>query len=225
MLRTFRIPALTALLGASVLAVTPAAAAPISPTDCAAQSGTLAVRAVAVSPGTTITLFQTWDGTFQGQGTVEVYCRAANYANLGEIEGAQVKMTISPTAPGVTASMFQISGVNGVGVTDVNSATPGNPVLIGPFTGTATFLVTGQSTLLGPGISAEDVAIDFQVVTQAWGEPLKDPLTGGIRQPGNFGDIVAQTPELDSLALFGTGAMGMLGYGLTRLRATRRRES
>lgn len=225
MLRTIRIPALAALLGISVLAVTPAAAAPISPSDCAAQSGTLAVRAVAVSPGTTITLFQTWDGTFQGQGTVEVYCRAANYASLGEISGAQVKMTINPTAPGVTADMFTISGLNGVGVTNVSSSTPGNPVLIGPFTGTASFLITGKNTLLAPGISAEDVAVDFQVVTQAWGAPLTDPNTGRTLQPGNFGDIIAQTPELDSLALFGTGALGMLGYGLTRLRAARRHES
>ncbi len=225
MFRSFRIPAFAAALGAAFLAVTPAAAAPISASDCATQSGTLAVRAVAVSPGTTITLFQTWDGTFQGQGTVEVYCRAANYANLGEIQDAEVKMTISPTAPGLTASMFQISGVNGVGITNVSPSTPGNPVLIGPFTGSASFLITGQNTLLAPGISAEDVAVDFQVVTEAWGEPLKDPLTGGIRQPGNFGDIVAQTPELDSLALFGTGAMGIFGYGLTRLRAARRRES
>ncbi len=33
----------------------------------------------------------------------------------------------------------------------------------------------------------------------------------------------AQTPELGSLALFGTGAAGMAGYALTRLRASRRR--
>jgi hypothetical protein len=121
--------------------------------------------------------------------------------------------------------MFKITGVNGVGVTNVNPATPGNPVRIGPFNGQATFLITSPSTLLAPGIAAEDVAVDFQVVTQAWGAPLKDPGTGRIVQPGTFGDILAQTPELDSLALFGTGAVGMLGYGLTRLRAARRRES
>jgi hypothetical protein len=33
---------------------------------------------------------------------------------------------------------------------------------------------------------------------------------------------VAATPELDSLALFGTGAMGMAGYALMRIRAGRR---
>jgi hypothetical protein len=34
---------------------------------------------------------------------------------------------------------------------------------------------------------------------------------------------LAATPELDSLALFGTGTVGMAGYALTRLRASRRR--
>ena len=33
------------------------------------------------------------------------------------------------------------------------------------------------------------------------------------------------TPELDSLALFGTGAAGMVGYALMRLRAGRRRDN
>jgi hypothetical protein len=40
-------------------------------------------------------------------------------------------------------------------------------------------------------------------------------------RPGTFGDVIASTPELDSLALFGTGMLGMLGYGMTRLRARR----
>ena len=38
-----------------------------------------------------------------------------------------------------------------------------------------------------------------------------------------YGDVIAQTPELDSLALFGTGALGMASYALTRFRARRRR--
>lgn len=37
------------------------------------------------------------------------------------------------------------------------------------------------------------------------------------------GNVWAQTPELGSLALFGTGAAGMAGYALTRLRARRGR--
>jgi len=39
---------------------------------------------------------------------------------------------------------------------------------------------------------------------------------------GGFGGIFAATPELDSLALFGSGALGLVGYGLMRMRARRR---
>ena len=35
----------------------------------------------------------------------------------------------------------------------------------------------------------------------------------------------AATPELDSLALFGTGAAGMAGYALMRIRARRRQDN
>ena len=37
-------------------------------------------------------------------------------------------------------------------------------------------------------------------------------------------ETVAATPELDSLVLFGTGAAGLGGYGLMRLRAGRRHD-
>jgi hypothetical protein len=39
---------------------------------------------------------------------------------------------------------------------------------------------------------------------------------------GGFGGLFAATPELDSLALFGSGALGLAGYGLMRMRARRR---
>jgi hypothetical protein len=35
---------------------------------------------------------------------------------------------------------------------------------------------------------------------------------------------IAATPELDSVVLFGTGAAGIVGYGLMRLRARRRQD-
>jgi hypothetical protein len=57
-------------------------------------------------------------------------------------------------------------------------------------------------------------------VTQAWGGTLTDPGTGATLHPGTFGDILAQTPELDSLPLFAAGAMGLLGYAQLRRRAS-----
>jgi probable HAF family extracellular repeat protein len=67
------------------------------------------------------------------------------------------------------------------------------------------------------------------------GQP--DPISAaglGNSSPGFLGALApsggltngaspAQTPELGSLALFGSGAMGVAGYALTRLRAGRRR--
>jgi hypothetical protein len=209
-------------LAATMLSASTASAAPITAEQCASQSAKVSVRAVAIAPGETITLFQTMDGTYQGQGIIEVYCRATNGASLGEIPDAKVKISIDPKLAGVTPDMFDISGVNGVPVTDAGS-TSGNPVVLGPFTGQATFLITSPSNMLAPGIVSERVGVDFQIVTAAWDAPLKDPASGRILEPGTFGDIMAQTPELDSLALFGTGAVGMLGYGLTRLRAARSR--
>jgi len=43
---------------------------------------------------------------------------------------------------------------------------------------------------------------------------------GGRNNPPS----IAATPELDSLALFGAGAIGMAGYALMRLRAGRRQD-
>jgi len=39
---------------------------------------------------------------------------------------------------------------------------------------------------------------------------------------GGFGGIFAATPELDSLTLFGSGALGLAAYGLMRIRSRRR---
>jgi hypothetical protein len=39
---------------------------------------------------------------------------------------------------------------------------------------------------------------------------------------GGTGDISASTPELDSIFLFGSGVLGLAGYGVLRLRARRR---
>src|SRR5438270_421187 len=78
---------------------------------------------------------------------------------------------------------------------------------------------------LPAGVYSADVATDIELVTAAWGTPLLDPVTGSTLHPGTFGDVLAQTPELDSLVLFGLGAAGMASYALTRIRSRRRRAS
>jgi hypothetical protein len=63
------------------------------------------------------------------------------------------------------------------------------------------------------------------------GVTYSDPSTFNFNDTtGNFfnrqtGPNLGTTPELDSLLLFGTGALGMAGYGLTRLRAGRKQRS
>jgi hypothetical protein len=94
--------------------------------------------------------------------------------------------------------------------------------VIGPFTGTATFRITAPDTLLPDGVASMAVGTHLEVVAEGYGTPLIDPVTGATLKPGTFGDVLAQTPELGSVALFGSGALGMAGYALMRLRAGRR---
>lgn len=210
-----------ALFGSALLGALPASAATISAADCAAQSGQIAVRAVAINPGETITLSQTGvDGHFEGQGTAQVYCHSgAN--NLGDVTDAQVSIRITPNDPTIATSTFTISGLNGVPTANVSSSTPGNPVLIGPFTGTATFQISAPATLLPPGTVTEDVAVDVETVTQAWGGSITSGPGAPSHGPFAGGDILAQTPELDSLPLFAIGALSLLGYAQLRRRARR----
>jgi hypothetical protein len=53
-----------------------------------------------------------------------------------------------------------------------------------------------------------------------------DPSTGGLYDIdwSVKGSIFAATPELDSLALFGSGALGLVGYGMMRIRARRKND-
>jgi hypothetical protein len=214
-----RITALAALVGGAFLSANVAAADPLSADQCAQSSGTVAVEAVAISPGRTITLHQTGDGTFQGDATVRVFCESNSGTDLGPIANSSVKISINPVGTGVSADMFSIAGLNGVATTNASATTPGNPVILGPFPGVATYRITGSSVLLAPGIALADVGVHLEVVADAWGSPLND---GGITlDPTTQGNLLASTPELDSLALFGTGMLGMLGYGVTRLRARR----
>jgi hypothetical protein len=175
------------------------------------------VRAVAISQGDTLTLQAVPDGSYVGQGTAEVFCRRrSDGANLGDIPDASVTISVNPNTSGITQSMFTISGVG------VPAQGSGNPVTIGPFTGTATFQVVGRSDLLAAGVAAAQVGVDIQVVSDAWGGSLTDPTTGVTLHPGTFGDVLAQTPELDSLPLFGAGALSLLGYAQLRMRTRRK---
>ncbi len=89
--------------------------------------------------------------------------------------------------------------------------------------GQATFTVIASSTdpsqqyLGGADGAARLIAVQLDLSTGSVDNP----------QSVNFvkfdtGDVFAQTPELDSLLLLGSGGLGLAGYTLLRIRARRR---
>ena len=73
------------------------------------------------------------------------------------------------------------------------------------------------------------IGLALVTATPADAQQAAQPAGGlGNGSPNGFGNqfqnlILNQTPELSSLALFGTGAAGMGAYALARLRAGRHR--
>jgi hypothetical protein len=106
-------------------------------------------------------------------------------------------------------------GVN----TPLPIATTGFPSgIITNASGQAMFLLRVESPA-NPWLSYPDggtrlVGLHLDIGT-GMGNVQPDPIGAGL--------VYAATPELDSLALFGTGAAGMAGYALMRLRARGRR--
>jgi hypothetical protein len=102
------------------------------------------------------------------------------------------------------------------------SPLPTPPGLITDSTGKVQFTLRAQSPthpfLAGPDGAPQVIGMQLELGTGS-ASGSGDPLQYHV---GGFGDIVASTPELDSLALFGSGAMGLAGYAVLRLRARRR---
>ena len=204
--------ALAGGLLASALAAGPASAATITQQACANNSG-WSIVAEAVTPtqlpsGRIVLQATPPDGVYVGSAQVHVFCQDTMGNNLGDITGAMVQISIDTSGTTTPNSMFTITGP---GVT-----TPGNPVVIGPFDGFGSFTVRGASNLLPPGVASAQVGVNYDVVTQAWGTPLGGPLSAGGSADGT---VFARTPELDSIALFATGALGLLSYAALRRRA------
>ncbi len=114
-----------------------------------------------------------------------------------------------PTAP---ANLTTISAANPQGLTT-------------DATGHVTFKLRVQS--LDPSISQLALpsgAPRFVGLYLSFGynEPPGAPFDPSNPDAFAGGKVWAATPELDSILLFGTGAAGMAGYALTRMRARRR---
>lgn len=185
--------ALTVALGGTALA-DPA------PNNCGSSSMSVGVQFLALQSAQNITLVAGPDGTFSADVRVRVFCQH-NGVDLGEVTGSHV--VIVTTVPGTTA--------NGLGATAPHYATIDLP------SGVGNVHLASTDPGLAPGQVFARVGWEATVVTVAFAQhiDLDD-------SPVQIGRVYAATPELDSILLFGSGAVGVAGYALTRVRAKRR---
>jgi hypothetical protein len=140
------------------------------------------------------------DGYYTGNIMVHVYCGIDN----SPVTGAAVSMWTS--LPG--SAIYDPS--NG-GWDDATVSS--NPAIVNVPTGDQQItLRTSQPNLSGWNAR---VGSDTIAVTEAYGQSV--PANDG--DPSVHNGIWAQTPELDSLSLFGAGTAGLIGYALLRRRA------
>lgn len=199
------------LLGVSTLAVvttSPAAASP-APNNCDG-TGTLAVELLGLRSAVNATMMAQTDGSYATNVQVRVFCTSDTGADIGEVSNAQVAIWIE-LAPGRTG----VIKINGQVATEAAPATISAPEGIVE----VTISSTDPNILnIAQGEWRAKVGYEWSAVASAFGtavDPGDSPLMRGT--------LWAQTPELSSLALFGTGAAGMAGYALTRMRAFRKR--
>ena len=185
--------AMTLLLGGTALA-DPA------PNNCGAPSMATGVQFLTLQSASNLTLFAQSDGSFTADVRVRVFCTDGG-VDIGEVIGSRIQ--IGTTVPNTT--------VNGLTATSPAAAAIDVP--------------TGITTLhlrsTDPGLSATQwfarVGSDTVTISLAF-----DQSVSSGDSPVQIGRVFAQTPELDSLMLFGAGATGFAVYALTRRRARRR---
>ncbi len=192
----FRSAAVASLVGASLWlwAASPAAA---QSSACLNGTGVL-VEFLGVGTSNTIIMEQI-DGAYQGDVRVHAYCG---------LDGQNVPNT------SVTISTTVANSSVLVGNTWQPVTAPASVAISLP-TGEA--VITIRST--NPNLSGWKamVGTNTVTVTGAYGHPLPDNA-----YPTASGAIWAQTPELASIALYGSGALGLAGVVLARWRMRRR---
>jgi hypothetical protein len=166
---------------------------------CDATPGNIQVEFLGVGASNTI-LAQGGDGYYQGNVLIHVYCG---------IDG-------SPVTDAVVSIYTNLAGsaVYDPGTGVWNDATnPASPVAVNVPSGDQQVALR----TLEPDLSGwkARVGADTVNVLQAYGQAV----TGTDGYPNANAGIWAQTPELDSLSLFGSGAAGIVGYLMMRRRA------
>lgn len=191
-----RLSVVAGLLALGVLTAMPASAQ----AACQNSTGVL-VEFLGVGTSNTIIMEQV-GGSFQGDVRVRVYCG---------LDGALIpNATVSLTTTVPNSQVLQGS--------TWQAATSPSAVVISLPTGESTITLRSSDPNL-TGWKAR-VGTNTVTVTGAYGMVISP-----TDYPTATGAIWAQTPELSSVALFGSGALGMAGYALTRMRAARRPRS
>jgi hypothetical protein len=208
-------------MGAAVLTTTPAAAGPQCP-----NPGTPAIKS-----GGTAWLFKQSSSpdTYAGDLTIKVYCQVNGGLDGTGIANAVVRITAtdSPALPDVHLL------VNGIELTHPLSPTPGYLDIQTDANG----LVTVHFFSDTPGLEtyAGTVATQWENIRSAdgvdYGSSPYYAYTVQVDPSGAYGYIVggggggtngplAVSPELDSILLFGAGALALFGYTALRRRRT-----
>lgn len=179
------------------LASTPVAAA----SACDADPANIEVEFLGVGASNTV-LILGGDGYYQGNVLVHVYCGLDNSLVTNAVVGMYTNLPGSAVFNPVTN-----------GWDDATNSS--SPVSINVPTGDQEITLRTSSPDLS-GWRAR-VGSDVVTVTQAYGQAVN----GTDGYPVANAGIWAQTPELDSISLFGSGAAGLVGYLLLRRRASR----
>jgi hypothetical protein len=185
-----------AVAGVSLLGGASAFASP-APVNCAQPTYQMGVAFMGLSAAQNLVLQQQPDLTYQGQVTIRVFC-SLNGQDLGEVTNAEVAIT--STVPNVTF--------------DGKPATTSNPAHIDLPLGMETVTIAAPQSTLAVNQFFARIGENNVVTVEAYNQEV--PTGYGLNMNGN---VFAATPELDSLALFGSGAVGLAGYVVMRRRA------
>lgn len=149
-----------------------------------------------------ITLALQNDGTYAGPVIIHVYCTADDGSFAGDVANSQVAITTN--VPNTTF--------------DGHASTLSSPAIVNLPLGSKTIIVSSTDPGLAPGVAFARVGNQTAIATLAFGQSVPDGYAPSVTT-----NIFARTPELSSIALLGSGAVGAAGYVLLVGRSKRRR--
>jgi hypothetical protein len=210
------------MTAAMLLSAAPAFAAPTDPltrAQCAAlavgggETGRLGIR-----PGQDAVLTADGGGFFVSEeNVVHVFCtNSSGNVDAGFITDVSVTVTAvdNQPPPGTT---FEVAPALGG---PWSPGTTGFTAAVNPANGNVSFFIRSNSPEVTGATVAITVGQHTETTTACTGTPGCTVFNGGP-----ITVVPGATPELSSVALFGSGALGMAGFAFARLRAKRREQN